>query len=72
MDLYILEHYLGSYKMVNFLLTQDYFFTKIEKDYNLQYEYTHQMDTYLCNMDNCDGCKENLYSSNKNMAIWLI
>ena len=48
--------------MVNFLLTQD-LFTIVEKNYNLHHEYTHQIDTYLCNVDKCDVCKEYIYST---------
>ena len=64
-DLYIMEHLLSSYVIVNILLTQDYFFTIVEKDCNVQHEYTHQMDIFLCNLDKCDVCKENTYSTNE-------
>ena len=40
-------------------------FTIVEKDYNYEHEYTHPIDTYLCNLDQCDVCKENAYSTNE-------
>ena len=51
--------------MVNILLTQYYFFTIVEKDYNVEHEYTHQMDTYFCNLNQCEVCKENKYTTNE-------
>ena len=41
------------------------FVTIVEKDYNVEHEYTHQMDTYLCNLHQCEVCKENKYSTNE-------
>ena len=41
------------------------FFTIVEKEYNLEHEYTHQMETHLCNIDKCDVCKNNVYSTNE-------
>ena len=61
----MVDYLLSSYVMVNILLTQDYFFTIVEKDCNVQHEYTHQMDIFLCNLDKCDVCKENTYSTNE-------
>ena len=34
------------------------FFTFVEKDYNVEHEYTHQMDSFLCKLDQCEVCKE--------------
>ena len=51
--------------MVNILLSPYYFFTIIEKDYSVEHEYTHQMDTFLCKLDQCEVCKEKKYSSDE-------
>ena len=34
------------------------FFIFVEKDYNVEHEYTHQMDSFLCKLDQCEVCKE--------------
>ena len=41
------------------------FFTIVEKEYNIEHEYTHQMDSFLCKLDQCEVCKENKYSTNE-------
>ena len=41
------------------------FFTIVEKDYNVEHEYTYQMDSFLCKLDQWEVCKENKYSANE-------
>ena len=68
MNLYIVEHHIGTYAMVNILLTQDYF-SIVENYFNLEYETTHQMEEHLCLKETCDVSKENKYDSKEKMVI---
>ena len=38
-------------------------FSIVEKDYNVEHGYTHQMDSFLCKLDQCEVCKENQFST---------
>ena len=47
-----------------------WFFTIVEKDFNLNYETIHQMETNLCTMDKCHVCNDNECSSKeKNVLV---
>ena len=39
------------------------FFTIIEKEYNVENEYTHHMNSFLYKLDQCEVCKENRFST---------
>ena len=39
------------------------FFTIVKKYYNVEHEYTHQMDSFLCKLDQYEVYKENKYST---------
>ena len=39
------------------------FFSIVEKDYNDEHVYTHQMDSFLCKLDQCEVCKETQFST---------
>ena len=47
------------------------FFTFVEKDYNVEHQYTHQMDTFLCKLDQCEVCKENEYSTDEKHGLLI-
>ena len=41
------------------------FFSIIEKEYHVEHEYTHHMDSFLCKLDQYEVCKEKIYSNNE-------
>ena len=45
------------------------FFTIVEKDYNFDHDYTHQMDSFLCKLDQCEIFKKTNIVLMRNMVL---